>query len=230
MNNPIRILSTKKLLFNQKQFLLNVGFCLSELDFIDIKLLDFSLPEIHGKTLIFTSQNAVKSVLNHSDNILLKSENVLCVGIKTKKLLEENGFHVEVCTDYVADLAEIITKHYSDGNFIFFCGNLRHDTLPNTFKDERMSFEEICVYETILTPHQITDKADGILFFSPSGIESYLQKNDITDEVCFCIGSTTAKALKDITKNTIIIEKPSVENVLYEVKEYFLKRNAKHKI
>lgn len=230
MNNPIRILSTKKLLFNQKQFLLNVGFSLSEADFIEVKNLDFTLPETTGKTLVFTSQNAVKSVLNHPENTLLKSKKVLCVGIKTKKLLEENGFHVEVCTDYVADLAEIITEHYSDRNFIFFSGNLRHDTLPDTFKKEDIPFEEICVYETILTPHRITDKADGILFFSPSGIESYLQKNDITDEVCFCIGSTTAKALEDITKNTIITEKPSVENVLYEVKEYFLKRNVKHKI
>jgi len=38
---------------------------------------------------------------------------------------------------------------------------------------------------------------DGILFFSPSAVESYLKSNTIKDEMCFCIGETTAEALEN---------------------------------
>jgi uroporphyrinogen-III synthase len=36
-----------------------------------------------------------------------------CVGIKTKELLEANGFTVDVYLDYASELAEIITLIYN---------------------------------------------------------------------------------------------------------------------
>lgn len=67
-----------------------------------------------------------------------------------------------------------------------------------------------------------TKKIDGILFFSPSAVESYLKLNTIKDEMCFCIGETTAEALENKKiKNIIIAVKPSVENVIDEVIEYY---------
>ena len=70
--------------------------------------------------------------------------------------------------------------------------------------------------------YTITNKLDGILFFSPSAVESYLKLNTIKEEMCFCIGETTAEALENKKiKNIIIADKPSVENVIYEVLEYY---------
>ena len=89
-------------------------------------------------------------------------------------------------------------------------------------KENEIIFNEIEVYQTNLTPQKITKKLDGILFFSPSAVESYLNLNSIKDETCFCIGETTAEALENKKiKNIIIAEKPSVENVIDEVVKYY---------
>ena len=223
MSNPISILSTKILLSHQKQALLNAGFLVTEANFITTKYLDFELPAPHlgAGGLIFTSQNAAQSVLLHPKCEELKSKKVFCVGMQTKALLEENGFNVVAYTGYAADLAEIISLIYNKESFTFFSGNLRRDILPNTLKENQIGFNEIQVYETDLSPKKITKKLDGILFFSPSGVESFLKLNTIKNEVCFCIGETTAESLETITKNIVIAEKPSVESAIAEVIEYY---------
>lgn len=222
MQNQIRILSTKKLLSNQKQFLLNANFNLIEADFIKTESKPFELKTVNDN-LIFTSQNSVLSLLENAEKLLpkLQEKNVFCVGLKTKALLEENGFNVIAYTGYAADLAEIIALIYAKESFTFFSGNLRRDTLPNFLKDANIKFNEIEVYETHLTPQKINSPTDGILFFSPSAVESYLKDNKIKKEICFCIGNTTAKALENVTKNIIIANQPTVENTIIQcINEY----------
>ena len=196
MNKPINILSTKKLLPNQKQLLLDASFDVIEENFIETKIKNFELSKINDN-LIFTSQNAVQSVLKNPKVEELKSKNIFSVGMKTKSLLEENGFNVEVYTDYASDLAEIISLIYNKEKHTFFSGNLRRDVLPNTLKENGITFNEIEVYETNLTSKNIKYKLDGILFFSPSAVESYFKLNTIKNEICFCIGETTAEALEE---------------------------------
>ena len=224
MKQPIRVLSTKKLLVNQKQFLLNANISLVEADFISINQKKVNIETIN-ENLIFTSQNAVLSLIENledTDTIeLLKKKNVFCVGMKTKGLLEENGFNVIAYTGYVADLAEIITLIYGKEKFTFFGGNLRRDTLPDALKEAKIVFNEIEVYQTILNPQKVNGTFDGILFYSPSGIQSYLKDNKINKETCFCIGTTTADALENITNNVIIANQPTVENVIIQCINYY---------
>jgi uroporphyrinogen-III synthase len=221
MTKQINILSTKKLLPNQKQVLLHANISLIEEDFIETKIKNFELSKVNDN-LIFTSQNAVQSVLQHPKCNELKSKNVFSVGMKTKDLLTENGFNVIAYTGYASDLAEIISLIYGKETFTFFSGNLRRDVLPNTLKENGITFNEIEVYETNITSKKVTNKLDGILFFSPSAIESYFKLNTIKEEMCFCIGETTAEALENKKiKNIIIADKPSVENVITEVIEYY---------
>ncbi|WP_310377385.1 uroporphyrinogen-III synthase [Flavobacterium sp.] len=218
--SKVNILSTKILLSPQKQALLDAGFSVNEANFIKTQNLDFDLKGIKAN-LIFTSQNAAQSVLLHPKAEDLKTKNVFCVGIKTKALLEENGFNVIVYVDYASDLAEIITLIYSNETYTFFSGNLRKETVPKALKEANIQFNEIQVYETILTPHKLNIAVEGILFFSPSGVESYLKENKIKKEVCFCIGETTAEALFNVTKNIRIAENPSIEELILEVIEYY---------
>jgi uroporphyrinogen-III synthase len=220
MNNQLTILSTKTLLSNQKQPLLDAGFSVTEANFIKTENSNFDLNGIK-ENLIFTSQNAAQSVLLHPKSEDLKVKNVFCVGIKTKALLEENGFNVDVYVDYASDLAEIITLIYSNESFTFFSGNLRKETLPKALKAAKVNFNEIQVYETTLTPQKIKTPVDGILFFSPSGVESYLKENKIKNEICFCIGETTASSLEKTTRNIIVADQPSVENVIEDVIEEY---------
>jgi uroporphyrinogen-III synthase len=221
MSKQINIVSTKKLQPIQRQLLSDAGISVLEEDFIETKIKNFELSKVN-ENLIFTSQNAVLSILQHSKCEELKGKNVFSVGMKTKELLTENGFDVVAYTGYASDLAEIISLIYSSESFTFFSGNLRRDILPNTLKENGITFNEIEVYETNITSKKMTSKQDGILFFSPSGVESYFKLNSIKDETCFCIGETTAEALENKkVKNIIISEKPSVESVITQVIEYY---------
>ena len=212
----IQILSTKTLLNNQKQALVNANFNVIEVDFIHTKSQAFKLNEINDN-LNFTSQNAVQSFLLDPKSEDLKTKNVFCVGLKTKILLSESGFNVIAYTGYAADLAEIITLIYANESYTFFSGNLRRETLPEALKEGKVKFNEIQVYETTLTPQKIKTSVDAIMFFSPSAIESYLKENKIKNETCFCIGTTTSSALEGITKNIVIADQPTIEDVIEEV-------------
>ena len=225
MATPTRILSTKVLLSHQKQVLTDVGFEVLESNFIEVETKSFELNGIKDN-LIFTSQNAVRSFLNHpqfeENKSDLQSKKVFCVGVKSKTILTDAGFEVIAYADYASDLTEIICLIYANESYTFFSGNLRKETLPLALKNAGIEFNEIEVYETQLKPHKIKEAVDAILFFSPSGVESYLKDNPIKKELCFCIGETTAEVLENKhIKNIVIAEHPSVENVITEVKEYY---------
>ncbi|CAM4423984.1 uroporphyrinogen-III synthase [Flavobacterium terrigena] len=227
MSDKTTILSTKTLSAIQKQVLLDEAIQVIEADFIKTENASFEIKNLN-KNLIFTSQNAVLSIFQHPKIEDLKQKTVFCVGLKTKELLNENGFTVEAYTGYAEDLAEIITLVYSDESFTFFSGNLRRDTLPEMLSENEITFNEIKVYDTTLTPHKIAEKVDGILFFSPSAVTSYLKKNSLANEKLFCIGNTTADALRNVLSETKIKNiktayQPSVENVIEQVIEYYNK-------
>ena len=215
-----RILSTKKLLPNQKQFLLNAGLSVIEADFITVHYTPFKLTDIR-QNLIFTSQNAVISFLKQEESRKYINHPVFCVGSKTKETAENAGYTVAAVADYGEELAHIIVNEYADRSFTFFSGSLRRDILPEALANAGITFNETEVYQTILSPHKINTPLDGILFYSPSGIESYLRENSISDEVCFCIGKTTAEALKGVAGNIVVATKPSIENVTIQCINYF---------
>jgi len=216
----MKILSTKILTDSQKKPLIDTGIELIENDFISTKIKSFDLKNIN-ESLIFTSQNSVESILQHPELETLKTKKVYCVGIKTKNLLAENGFEVIAYTGYAADLAEIITLIYKSESYTFFSGNKRRDTLPDALKEAGVTFNEIEVYETTLTPQKIKGTVDAVLFYSPSGVESYLADNKLKNEICFCIGETTASALENKTKNIIVAEQPTIEDVIEAILEEY---------
>ena len=214
-----RILSTKKLSKALKNKLSDAKIELVEKNFIQTKSIDFETPQLNDY-LIFTSKEAVKSVLkSETKNVLSKS--CLCVGSKTRSFLEKKGFTVLESADYAEELIQIIESKYKTNSFTFFCGNIRRNTIPAFFQQNKIAYNEIVVYETKLKPHQIKESFDGVLFYSPSGVNSFLENNTLGNKTCFCIGTTTAKALENKTKNIIIASQPTVENVINEVIHYY---------
>ena len=214
-----RILSTKKLSKALKDKLSDARIELVEKNFIQTKSIDFETPQLNDY-LVFTSKEAVKSVLkSETKNVLSKS--CLCVGSKTRSFLEKKGFTVLESADYAEELIQIIASKYINHTLTFFCGNIRRNTIPNFFQENKIIYNEFIVYETKLKPHQIKETLDGVLFYSPSGINSFLEKNTLENKTCFCIGTTTAKALENKTKNIVIASQPTVEHVIDEVIHYY---------
>jgi uroporphyrinogen-III synthase len=218
VEEKIGILSTKKLASNQKQYLLNAGFLVIAEDFINIKPITFEIESLND-ILIFTSQNAVQNVLQYKNDLIDKP--VICVGEKTKQTLENNGFQVLHSVSDAIQLIQVIEKEFMDKSVTFFCGNSRLNTIPEFLSKKNIKHKIIEVYETIETPIKIRTKMNGLLFFSPSGVSSFTKENTITDEMCFCIGTTTAKAVEKYSKNIIVANQPSVENVIIQCINYY---------
>lgn len=203
------ILSTKKLSQKQRNLILDAKIDLTEYNAISIKLLPFSV-EKKTQNAIITSQNTVKAIVEKKISI----ENCFCVGEKTKLSLESEGYNVKEMFPYGKTLAQHLIKNYSNETFVFFCGNIRNDDLPNLLKENNLYFEEKTVYTTELKPKKFTASFDGILFYSPSGVESFHLQNKINNSTAFCIGTTTAKAAKKYTNNIIIANTPTVESLI----------------
>ncbi|PKV48999.1 uroporphyrinogen-III synthase [Aquimarina sp. MAR_2010_214] len=218
MDTSPTILSTKKLSAAQKELLLNTGLGFVEYDAITIELLENNI-ENTIQNAIFTSKNAVKAIKNSGMII----SNCFCVGDNTKKRLQENDLNVVETAQNASDLAKIIIKKYKNESFLFFCGNLRRDELPNLLEQNNVEVKEEIVYKTHLKSNKFNRMFDGILFFSPSGIQSYVSENKIGESIAFCIGNTTASEAKKHTDNIIVANKPTVENVIVQAVKYFNK-------
>lgn len=213
------VLSTKKLSLSQKNLFLNAGLSLVEYDAIKIEFLDFEFPKKEIKNAIITSKNTAKAIIERQ----LKIQNCFCVGEKTAGFLKNHNFNILEVSDYGSDLADIITKKYRNEEFTFFCGNLRREELPSALKKEGVEFQEVEVYKTSLNRQKFPQEFDGIMFYSPSGVKSFTSENKIMESTVFCIGRTTAKEAKKHTKNIIIANKPSIENLIVTVVKHYQK-------
>ncbi|WP_340075969.1 uroporphyrinogen-III synthase [Leptobacterium sp. I13] len=215
-----RVLSTKKLTPSQRHLLLNADISVVEHAFIKIEPILFEIKQLH-RNIIFTSQNAVKSVLKQRSAQELKDKYIFCVGEKTKLKLIEKGLKIIENAQNSFDLAQKIIKKHKNRPFSFFCGNLKREELPQVLKQNKIAYNEIEVYKTILSPKKVKGVFDGVLFFSPSGVESYMQDNEIGISIAFCIGETTASELKKYTNNIVIANTPSIENVIVQAIKHF---------
>jgi uroporphyrinogen-III synthase len=52
-------------------------------------------------------------------------------------------------------------------------------------------------------------------------VNSFLEHNSIEDKICFCIGTTTAKALENKTEKIVVANQPTIENVITAVLNYY---------
>ncbi|WP_127136164.1 uroporphyrinogen-III synthase [Flagellimonas oceanensis] len=209
------VLSTKMLSPSQKELFLNSGLGLVEYDALKIELLDVKIPFTYSN-YIFTSKNAVKAFLQQTKKLDLSKYNAFCVGEKTKSLLEEKGLKVMEMAENASELAETLVKKHQNESFLFLCGNRRRTELPDTLIKNNVQYKELEVYRTNLNPKGFQRDFDGILFFSPSGIRSYLLKNTLGESTLFCIGNTTASEAQKHSKNIIVANRPTVENVLVQ--------------
>ena len=214
------VLSTKVLTPPQKERLLRAGIGLVEYNAIETSYLDFEI-DTDCDNYIFTSQNAVKSYTKSENSENRSKTNAFCVGKKTAELAEKHGFSVIVSTDYATDLGKIIVEKYPDKCFLFLAGNLRRDDLPRQLEKNNVQYKEVTVYKTTLVPKRFERNFDGVLFFSPSGVESFTKLNRLQKSVVFCIGETTADKAKKYTDNIVVASKPTIENVLVKAVNYF---------
>ncbi|MCW9038116.1 uroporphyrinogen-III synthase [Altibacter sp.] len=208
------ILSTKKLSVAQKELFLGAGFGLVEYNAIKIQILNFSAPK-SIKNAIFSSKNAIKAIKIHRPVLFDNNiENCFCVGESTTMLLAKNGQKVTKTAQYASELAEYLVNNHKNKVFYFFCGTERLEELPATLKKAEMTLFEVKTYKTELNLKQFHQNFDGILFFSPSGVRSFMQQNELGPGIAICIGKTTASEAKKYTEHVVVATTTSVESVI----------------
>jgi len=176
-------------------------------------------------TAVFTSINAVEAV---SKFITTKiSWKIFCTDATTKKMVKKifGEHNIYATAGSAGQLAEKIIENSFIKSVVFFSGDQRRNELPDRLKSQGIEVEELIVYKTIETPAILSKQYDGILFFSPSAVQSFLSKNSIAAQTqVFAIGTTTANAVKPFTRQPVIISpKPSKESLVHLAIMHFSK-------
>lgn len=219
------IFSTKHLSITQTSVLKSdIGINMSDFITIQYNRIKPTVVKNTIKNIVITSQSTVESLLNSFDKSELDFTNIYCVGRRTKRLIERNIGKVTHVENSAEKLANYLVENLETKEITFFCGNKRRDELPDILSKNNILVNEIECYKTILTPNKVDKKYKGIIFFSPTGIESYLQKNTANNEIAFCIGQTTATAAKKYFNNIIIAKLPTSESLLKAVNNHFLEK------
>jgi uroporphyrinogen-III synthase len=230
VKQALTILSTKKLKTDVLAQARKKGMVVIDEDFIAITYVVG--PEIAKELLsikehiVFTSQHAVQGLIRNMEvqPISLAGKKIFCLEKETLRATDDlkDIFIAGTAADAAA-LALTILEKKEVRELSFICGSLRRDELPSKLKEAGVNVQEIEVYRTELKAHLVKEAYAGVLFFSPSGAESFFQANVLTKDLpCFCIGNTTAAAVALHTTNPIIIAgETSQESLLASAEQYF---------
>lgn len=212
--NKVNILCTNLLEDQLVGMAKKVGIDIDPLPFIETSRLDSKTVLLAIKnslaqsaTVIFTSVNAVEAVAVHMQKEK-PDWKIYCIGIVTNKAVKKYfGEHAIAGTaTNASELAGLIVAEGVSCKVSFFCGDQRRDALPNILRKNGIRLHEIAVYQTIATPQKIDKPYHGILFFSPSAVDSFFSLNSIPiSTILFAIGNTTANEIKKHTHNRIIV-------------------------
>jgi len=218
---PTNIYSTKSLTDDQR-FLFNEKIKAESSDFVKI-----SLNRIHPRfvknqieNVVITSQNAVEALLNNFSAIELQFKNIYCVGRRTKKMIEKRIGNVLHTEKNAKKLAEYLVDFMEGTEVTYFCSDLRLDDLPSILKENNITVNEIEAYQTKLDSINIPESVEGVMFYSPSTVQSYKKENDAKG-IAFCIGETTAKEASKHFDDVRIAKVPTVESVIELVNEHY---------
>lgn len=187
-----------------------------------------SLNRIHPRFLkqeiqnvIITSKNAVESLTTNYSAIELQFKNIYCVGRRTKRLVENKIGKVTHTENNAKKLAEYLVEYMEGTEATYFCSDIRLDALPTILSENNIKVNEIEAYQTKYDGVKVNDSVEAVMFYSPSTVESFTQKNN-KEIIAFCIGETTAKEAKKHFDDVRVAKVPTVESVIELVNEHYI--------
>lgn len=223
----MKILFTKKIDKMMISKELGSHFSYDFVEVIRIKPVKTEPFELKGKSLIFTSVNAVQCFFdNHftpNEDFTARNFNkIYAVGPQTKRELRKHGFGTFKVTRHARELSDFIIENCARESFLHFCGNLALDVLDKALPLQNIGYRKIPIYETHLLYPEIRGKYDAVCFFSPSGVRSFAKFNSLDGMKIFSIGETTAKEIRKFTNNPIFISSESnLEDLLQVIKKNY---------
>ncbi|WP_425076491.1 hydroxymethylbilane synthase [Psychroserpens sp. S379A] len=223
-SKEVNIYSTKTLTEDQKQ-LFHDDVVSKSSDFVKIGLSRMTHKVIKPmpKNVIVTSKNAVEALLMNFAPQELQFENVYCVGRRTKRFYERKIGKVKHTENNAKALAEYLVEYIEGTEVTYFCSDIRLNTLPNILKDSNIEVNEVNAYNTKYDALKIDNTVKGVMFYSPSTVQSFKQENVAKENmIAFCIGETTAKEASKHFDDVRVAKIPTVESVIELVNLHFV--------
>lgn len=141
----VQLFSTKLLSPAQLQAFVCAGFALEMSDFIKVVPATALTSVPQADYFLLTSQNALYALRSMPCYEQLPHRKAFCVGEKTRKLLEAEGWEVVASFDYAKQLAPYLVKHYAKSSFVFFLwrktnGHLTYYFESKSYTTPRVSY------------------------------------------------------------------------------------------
>ena len=140
-----RILSTKILNKDELDQLDLPRHEVVQWNFIKVEEKKFSI-KLNDEILIFSSQNAVTSFFSQLQKTTRRD--CICVGEKTKELLEKKKQNVINFFMSSKDMVKFLERNLLGKKFIFFTGNQRMNNIENFFDNQNDNFRVVEVYKS----------------------------------------------------------------------------------
>ena len=214
--------STKTLTTDQR-LLLNEKVIVESSDFVKISLNRIKPQVVRNPidNVIISSKNSVEALLHNFSAVELQFKNIYCIGRRTKRLVEKRIGKVRHTEKNAKTLAEYLVE-YIDGNEVtYFCSDFGADDLSLMLGDNGIKVNEVEAYQTKFDVEKIKDSVEGVMFYSPSTIQSYLKEND-ADKIAFCIGDATAAEAKKRFEDIRVSKLPTVESIIELVNNHYV--------
>lgn len=181
-------------------------------DFIQIhrhSIIDIR-PLSEAKVCVLSSKNALYALIHTQQMAHINGKKIYCVGDSISRILATYEIPVSRTFVNAKEMAHFLVSHKTQ-SVAYLCGNKSRDELPNILHAHHITLYKIPCYWTQLNPIHIPQTPDGILFLSPSAVESYLMENTISHhQQIICIGETTKKSLGTIPNH---ITTPSIQRI-----------------
>lgn len=197
----MRILSTKSLAADELEFAALQGVEVRCLEVIKTEPLPFQLPRVNScDAVAFTSANALRYFFRNDEvAAALAGKTIFSIEGKTTQHLRVKGFVPQLTAYNGEQLADKVIASATAKAVLHPCSSIRLPVLEQKFAAAGIAYTALPVYHTsLLSGVKAEGGYDAVLFYSPSGVESFLAENKLPQNVvCCCIGNTTAQYLKE---------------------------------
>ncbi len=166
----------------------------------------FNQLENKDKSWIITSSWAAQWLKKYHAEIGFKSsDNVFCISEKQAGILSEITFKILISKEKNAkSVAELVNENGKGKTVVY----LKGDKSLNVFQIENnfnIQLFETEVYRNLPVVQKVDADFDAYLFFSPSGIENFIEAGNSTSQSAqiFTIGKTTGNSAKQFFTNQV---------------------------
>tara|TARA_B100000508_G_scaffold141096_1_gene146844 strand:- start:70464 stop:71123 length:660 start_codon:yes stop_codon:yes gene_type:complete len=196
-------------------FLREKNIVLNGQSMIEFEPVDFNCPDPSSYDIIFfSSQRAASFYLENCS--IPSSVQIATIGATTSSFLRKRGINVDFEGEKSGDPQKVASE------FASFIGN-KKVLFPQSDRSQRSMQRQLdsdqvidlIVYSTLLRPIKLAGKCQTLVFTSPSNVEAFLRKNQISiDQKVVAWGNTTKASLeKEQIKVDHTLEKSSFEEL-----------------